>query len=270
MTTTRDATDETLDLPGSRIAYTRAGTGPVVLAAHGLTSSRAADAARGLFGDYGLVADSGHTLVAYDARGHGESTGTADPAVYRWDALAGDALAVAEHVSPGEPVAAIGASMGTATLLHAVVRAPRRFSRLVLTLPPTAWQTRADQAGMYEQMAAMIETSDPDELRATFAQVPVPEIFREHQEAFLIEPDVPHELLASVLRGAAGSDLPPPERLRGITQPTLLLALTTDPSHPVATAEALRDLLPDAELHVSDTAEDVATWAARAATFLAG
>jgi pimeloyl-ACP methyl ester carboxylesterase len=158
--------------------------------------------------------------------------------------------------------------MGTGTLLHAALKAPQRFSRLVLTIPPTAWRTRAEQAGMYEQMAAMVESSAPDQLSAIFGQAPVPEIFREHQELFGNEPDIPFDLLPSVMRGAARSDLPAPEAVRGITQPTLLLALTTDPGHPVSTAEALADLLPDATLHVSDTAGDVATWGKRAAEFL--
>jgi 3-oxoadipate enol-lactonase len=261
--------DGSIELPGARLAYTSTGAGPVVLHAHGLTSSRAADARRTVLAGFGPVAQAGHTLVSYDARGHGQSSGTADPEVYRWAALADDALALADRFSPDDAVAAIGASMGTATLLHAVLKAPGRFSRLVLTLPPTAWQTRAEQAGMYEQMATMVESTSPDQLKAVFAQAPVPEIFRDHPDAFADGPDVSPELLPSVLRGAARSDLPAPDLLTQITQPTLILAWTTDPTHPVSTAHALDDLLPNSTLHISDTVDDIAGWGARAAEFLA-
>jgi len=41
--------------------------------------------------------------------------------------------------------------MGTGTVLHAVVKAPGRFERLVLTAPPTTWEARAAQAEIYER-----------------------------------------------------------------------------------------------------------------------
>jgi pimeloyl-ACP methyl ester carboxylesterase len=72
------------------------------------------------------------------------------------------------------------------------------------------------------------------------------------------------------MRGAAATDLPRDEALRTITHPTLILAWETDPGHPVATAELLARVLPDAHLHVSATAADVRTWPDRIGAFLAG
>ena len=60
------------------------------------------------------------------------------------------------------PIDAIGASMGTGTLLHAAVQAPHRFRRLILSAPPTAWESRTAQAGMYEQAASLIERQGPE------------------------------------------------------------------------------------------------------------
>ncbi|TIH41013.1 alpha/beta fold hydrolase [Subtercola vilae] len=238
------------------------------MSAHGLTSSRASTLRSGV-GDYTAVGQGGHRrLVSYDARGHGESSGGRSAEEYHWSKLALDLLAVADHFSPEAPVAGIGLSMGTGTLLHAVTHLPGRFDRLVLSAPPTAWQTRAGQAGMYNQMADVIEKGTPDELVELFASVPLPEIFADLPE-FGAVPDIDISLLPTVFRGAGQSDLPPFEALSGITQPTLILAWAGDPGHPVSTAEKLAELIPNSELVVSTTSSDVQTWGARAAAFLA-
>ncbi len=74
-------------------------------------------------------------------------------------------------------------------------------------------------------------------------------------------PDVVEHLLPSLFRGAALSDLPDPCEVAGIGIPTTILAWTDDPGgHPVSTAEALLDLLPDATLEVARTPADLARW----------
>ncbi|GHH88290.1 hypothetical protein GCM10018793_67470 [Streptomyces sulfonofaciens] len=94
--------DGSLHVPGADLACTVKGEGDVVLHGHGLTSSRAADAARGLV-DYRPVA-SRSRLIAYDARGHGRSTGPLRDEDYRWPNLARDMLAMADHFSPDRPI----------------------------------------------------------------------------------------------------------------------------------------------------------------------
>ena len=51
---------------------------------------------------------------------------------------------------------------------------------------------------------------------------------------------------------------------------TLILAWTGDPGHPVSTAEALGELLPDTRLHLASTAEELAGWSGLVGDFLAG
>ncbi|WP_431036462.1 alpha/beta fold hydrolase [Streptomyces sp. P6-2-1] len=249
-------------LPGARLSCTVRGTGPVALLAHGITRSRAHDARYGL-ADYTPVS-AHHRLVAYDARGHGESGGRPEPAAYEWGALAGDMLALADHFSPEAPVAAIGTSMGTATALHAALRAPERFSALVLTAVPTAWETRAAQAGLYRRMAALA-AEDPAGLAALLAAVPGPPIFDGLDGGGA---DVRAALLPAVLEGAAGSDLPDPEALARVTVPTLVLAWDTDPGHPVSSAETVAERVPGARLSVARTADEVRGWGQVAADFL--
>jgi 3-oxoadipate enol-lactonase len=256
----------TLARPGARIAYDVSGDGPVVGYAHGMFVSRAAEEAAGL-SDWTPVTRGGHRLVRYDARAHGESTGEPVPDRYTWPNLADDLLALLDEVSPGAPGSFIGASMGTGSLLWAAVKAPARFDRLVLTVPPTAWDTRVAQAARYRGEADAIESGGMGAWVALVSQLPVPGIFTELGD-FTPVPDIPEPLLPSVLRGAAVSDLPDPAALAALPHPTLILAWETDPTHPVSTAQRLAEVLPHASLHVSATWSDVRTWGERTARFL--
>ncbi|UFS59662.1 alpha/beta fold hydrolase [Subtercola endophyticus] len=265
-TTTPAAESEHVELRGITFSYSDQGAGPVVLSAHGLSLSRAGNRALGL-ADFAEVARAGRRLISYDARGHGETPGTPHEEHYTWASLAEDMIALADHFSPDAPVSAIGSSMGTGTLLHAVTQRPQKFDRLVLTAPPTAWQTRAGQAGMYRTMADLVETSDPETLAAMMSQAPIPPIFQ-GLPGYPPAPDIQNDLMPTVFRGAGLADLPPLETIAGITQPTLILAWASDPGHPVSTAEKLHAAIAGSELHVSETQEDLFTWGGRAAEFL--
>jgi pimeloyl-ACP methyl ester carboxylesterase len=157
--------------------------------------------------------------------------------------------------------------MGAATLLHAALRQPTRFDRLALVIPPTAWATRAAQAEQYEASARYVEQEGKAAWLAVAAEGPRPAVFAD-LPPFPFTADIPEELLPFVLRGAAGSDLPAPEDVATIAQPTLVLAWGGDPGHPVATAERLVELLPDAELHVATRIRDVLGWPKQVAAFL--
>lgn len=261
----RMAESGTISIDGAALAYTdHGGDGPVVFHAHGLSSCSAYEREAGLI-DPDVLRGAGLRPITYDARGHGGSSGRADPADYAWDNLAEDLLALADVFSPGAPVHAIGVSMGTATILHALTRRPDRFRSVVLGAPPTAWATRAAQAAVYTELAAAIE-ADPAAAATMMEAMPVPEIFADADRP-ASGPAVDPRLLPAVLRGAGTSDLPEPDTLAEITLPALLLAWDTDPGHPLSTTERLAELLPGADAHVSRTAADVASWPTRAAEF---
>jgi len=90
-------------------------------------------------------------VVRYDARGHGLSYASVDAIDYSWPSLAKDMLGIADELEL-DTVALGGISMGCATALFAALAAPHRVSRLILTTPPTAWETRPPQAALYEQL----------------------------------------------------------------------------------------------------------------------
>ena len=247
------------------LAHSILGHGDPFMWAHGLTSSRSNEDAGGIF-DRTPVTQRGRQVVRYDARGHGQTGGPTDAAAYHWSQLAVDLLVLLDDLDIG-CTSAGGASMGCATLLHAALQAPERFDRLVLVIPPTAWDTRAGQAEQYEASARYIETAGKAAWLAVASEAPRAAIFAD-LPPFPSTADIPEELLPFVLRGAAASDLPAPGDISMITQPTLVLAWAGDPGHPVSTAERLVELLPDAELRVAAKIGHVLGWPEQVAAFL--
>lgn len=253
---------------GTSLAWTEEGHGPTAIWAHGLSSSRDAQETQGMF-DWAPVVASGHRLVRYDARGHGHSTFTGASSDYEWKNLAHDLLALLDEVAPGERVAGIGSSMGTATLLHAAVLDPDRFSALVLTSAPTAWETRAAQAGVYTQLADLVEQQGVAAFEAMMADAPEqPPVFAE-VDMLGGELGVSAEAMPTIFRGAARSDLPSATAIAAVDVPTLLLSWAGDPGHPVVTGALLAEYLPDAALRVAATPAQLAAWGGYAADFLA-
>lgn len=252
---------------GTSLAWTAEGGGPSVVWAHGLSSSRDAQEANGTF-DWSPVVSSGHRLLRYDARGHGHSTVTGASSDYEWKNLALDLLALLDEIAPGERVAGIGSSMGTATLLHAAVLDPDRFSALVLTSAPTAWATRAAQAGVYQQLADLVEQRGLGAFEEAMTQGPPPSPVLADVDLLGSGLGISGEALPTIFRGAATSDLPSPEAIAQIAVPTLLLSWAGDPGHPVSSGALLAEYLPDAALRVAATPAQRLQWGRYAADFL--
>ena len=70
-------------------------------------------------------------VIALDQRSHGESEKLYDPEAYRREKLAGDVLALMDHLRV-QRADVFGYSMGTRTALGVAMAAPRRVSNLIL------------------------------------------------------------------------------------------------------------------------------------------
>ncbi|MFJ8311586.1 MULTISPECIES: alpha/beta fold hydrolase [unclassified Streptomyces] len=254
---------------GIRLDYDDRGEGPLAVYAHGAPLSREAEAGLGMFGWGPVERLPGRRFVRYDARGHGASTGRPDPDDYRFEQLANDLVALLGHLGGEAPVTGMGSSLGCATVLHAAVRQPLLFARLVLLIPPTAWETRPPQAATYRKVADLVEERGAAVLAAATAATRVPPSLAGVPGYPPREFGVSGELVPAVFRGLAESDLPDRDLLAQLPQPALVLALADDPAHPLSTAEQLAATLPGARLHVSSDSADVATWGERIAEFLA-
>ena len=260
-----------MNIGGVELAVRVAPERPTFLWGHGLLSTMQAEDEAGIF-DWSSLAPVAR-LVRYDARGHGGSERSTDEHDYRWPSLAEDHLAVADAVG-AERFVAGGASMGAATALHAAVARPDRVLAMVLVIPPTAWSTRALQATQYRLGARTIATVglQPFVLAARLAPPSLIMAEAEHaREATLANLErLDRRVVPHVLRGAAASDLPEPEELAELDQPTLVLAWRGDPVHPVGTAKKLAEVLPNADLAVASSLAEVKTWPKRVSAFLAG
>lgn len=244
----------------------RSGAGRPFLWAHGLTSSIAVERDSGVFQWEEIP---GVDVIRYDARSHGRSGAGSAPEDHEWSALAGDYLAVADDQEAQSFVAG-GASMGCATVLYAVLRAPERVHALVLAIPPTAWETRTTQADTYLRSVEFLEANGLEAFieagRKLPAQPPWSEARREVRFRHLAQADP--AALALALRGAAQSNLPPRDEVATITAPTLILSWDGDPGHPLSTAESLHELLGGSQLVVARSAEEVAAWPTTVGDFL--
>lgn len=214
----------------------------------------------------------GVRVVRYDARGHGHSEATRRDDDYNWKSLAQDMLGVLDAVGADTAVLG-GASMGTATALHAAVASPERVEALVLAIPPTAWSGRRVQAGIYRAGATLVGTAGMTPFITMGRAAPAPKILTGElapirDAMFRGMERLDRHVVPHILRGAASSDLPPKERLAGLTVPTLIVAWKGDTDHPLTTANELARLLPNAELHVASNAEEVRRWPDAVADFL--
>ena len=252
------------DVEGARLAVRVTGEGdrPTLVWGHGLTSSMDDEDAAGIF-DWSSITGTGR-LVRYDARSHGTSSSGATVDELRWDRLGGDMLAVADAVG-AESFVAGGASMGCATALFAARAAPERVTALVLVIPPTAWDTRAGQAQLYEANVELIERAGIEAAADVMSSQPLPPLFqpfearvRKRRRESLAAADPGR--ICTALRGAARSQLPSPEEVAGIGVPALVLAWEGDTGHPESTARELDRLLPRSTLHVATSLEDALGW----------
>jgi pimeloyl-ACP methyl ester carboxylesterase len=237
---------------------------------HGLTSSRGISAA------YPLVdlspAETDRQVVRYDTRGHGMSSMLDDPTKGSWAELALDQIALIEALGL-EQVVVGGVSMGAGTALHSALALRDRLDKMVLVIPPTGWEERAPQVDLYEQMARVVESRGPKALIAASAEMAPPDPFVgssefEDRRAGSLGSADPARL-AACFRGAAYADLPPVDEIATITTPTLVLAWSGDPGHPVSTAERLRDTLVNVQVSVASTRAEFGTWSDQLHRFLA-
>jgi len=243
---------------GVALAGEQAGEGLPVVLLHGLTGTR-----RYVVMGSRALERSGHRVIAYDARGHGRSTGPSDPRCYGYPRLAADLAAVLDRAgvasSPeGERAVIAGASMGAHTAVRFALDHPRRVAALVLITPAfdpasaggetelAGWDAlaRGLREGGVEGFVRAYDFSDlPDGMRATVETV-VRQRLSAHEH-----PEAVADALEAVPRSRPFEDL---AQLAAIQAPTLVVASrdAADPRHPLAVGERYAQAIPGARLLV--------------------
>jgi pimeloyl-ACP methyl ester carboxylesterase len=113
---------------GLELVAETVGKGPPLVFAHGLTSNRH----RTLEELAPLAHD--HRIIAFDQRGHCDSTPVTDAHLYDPHRMAGDLAAVLDSLGIERAIVG-GESMGAATALLFALHHPQRVDRLLLTGP---------------------------------------------------------------------------------------------------------------------------------------
>jgi pimeloyl-ACP methyl ester carboxylesterase len=245
----------------ARLSGEAAGGGRPIVLLHGLTATR-----RYVVMGSRVLEREGFRVIAYDARGHGESAPPEDPGAYGYDDLVADLEAVLDEHELDSAVLA-GASMGAHTALALALRRPERVSALVLITPAYAGSGEHDVEELrgWDRLADGLNHGGVE----GFIEAWQPEIDGRWREAALtsarqrLERHRHLSAVADALRVVPRSQpFAALEDLRSVRAPSLLVPSRdeSDPAHPLSVAERYRAVLPEAELIVEDEGDSPLAW----------
>ena len=228
---------------------------------HGLTATR-----RYVVMGSRLLERRGWRLVAYDARGHGESAAAPDPDAYEYADLVSDLRAVLDDLDI-ERAVLVGSSMGAATALAFALEAPERVAAIVQSTPAYAGAPEDDpeKDAEWRALAHGLEREGVDGFMEAFEPVvedrwraSVLRLTRQRLERHR-DPLAVAAALRVVPWSTPFEGLAPLER---IAAPTLVVGSRddADPEHPLAVAEAYVERLPHAELAVEEPGRPPLAW----------
>jgi 3-oxoadipate enol-lactonase len=249
-----------LDTPtGVLLCGERTGSGTPLILLHGLTATR-----RYVLMGSRYLARAGAELVAYDARGHGESGPAPDPEAYEYADMVADLDTVIGTV--GTPVVLVGNSMGAATAAAYALEHPERVSALVQITPGFAGAGREDhEMGNWNALADGLERGGVEGFMDAYVPPDVPK-FRDAALKFTRQrlerhrhPEAVAHAIRVVPRSVAFDGL---ESLGRLEMPALVVGSRdeSDPGHPLALAEAYAEHLPNSTLLIEDEGESPLAW----------
>lgn len=226
---------------GVRLRYEVSGDGPTVVWLHGLMGS--IDRSRAFGEGMDGLAERGFRLIAYEARGHGESEYTESEADYTWSSHAKDMRALLDALDIGRAIIG-GGSMGAGISIVFALEHPERVEQLVLVAPPPLAATIETAQQVFCGLASLIDAVGREKAAEIVMQLPQ---YVEMKESDPKQYELMREWLSSVhpqatpfaIRGLLNGAPLPEERFAEIRVPTLIVAHPDDPIHPTSTAEKL-------------------------------
>jgi len=235
------------------------GRGPAILMLHGLSATRRYV----VHGSTALERD-GYRVIAYDARGHGESSPAPSPDDYRYDQMAADAVRVLDDRGV-QQAALVGMSMGSAVAAAVALGHPDRVQALVAITPAHLGAPTADPA-RWERLAVGLEHGGPDGFVQAYGDPGVDPasltLIRTVMRQRLARHAHPGAVAAALRATPRGAAFDGEQALAGITCPTLVIGSRDrlDPEHPLRVAERWADIIPGAEFVVEDDSESPLAW----------
>ena len=245
-----------------RLATDDDGDGIPVVLLHGLTATR-----RYVVMGSRSLERSGHRVIAYDARGHGESDPAPNPAAYEYADLAADLAGVLDEHGVDRAVLA-GASMGAHTILRLALDVPERVAGMVLVTPAYVPVTHDEQERFvrWDALSEGLRAGGVDGFVEAYGDPGTPEAWKEtvlkvvRQRLGAHEhPEAVADALRVVPRSRPFGDL---HDLEELEMPTVVVASRdeADPGHPLSVGEDYARVIPGAELVVEDEGKSPIAW----------
>ncbi len=239
-----------------------AGEGPPVVLLHGLTATR-----RYVLHGSRALERAGHTVVAYDTRGHGESDPAPAGQGYGYPLLADDLEQVLEAEVGDRPYVLAGHSMGAHTAVAHALRRPRGLAGLVIAGPVYGGEPIGQGLDYWDGLAAGLQGGGIEGFLAHLDEHSgTSEAWRETVLRFTRERMERHRDLGAVAEALRQVPRSRPfgslAELESLDLPALVVAGgdEADPGHPRAVAEAYAEHLPRARLVGEGEGESPLAW----------
>lgn len=228
----------------------KTGEGSAIVLCHGLTATHASV----VHGSRRLER-AGHTVVAYDARGHGESDPAPGDQGYGYPWLVDDLETVIAAEVGEAPVILAGHSMGAHTALAYALRNPRRVAGLVVIGPAYDGSIEAESLTYWDGLAEALEKDGIDGFVAYIDRhQSIDATWRDSVLRFTRERMLRHRHLDALVMALHELPRSRPfetlDELELLEVPALVVAShdDADPGHPYETARAYAERLPRARL----------------------
>lgn len=239
-----------------------AGEGPPIVLCHGITAGR-----RYVHHGSRALERAGHRVVAYDARGHGESDPAPVAQGYGYPRLVDDLeRVVAAEVGEGRFLLA-GHSMGAHTAVAYALRHPRRLTGLVAIGPAYDGEIAADSLTYWDGLAAALEQGGVDGFVAYIDRNQgIDPRWRDSVLGFtrtrMLQHRHPQAVVEALREVPRSRPFESMEELEGLDLPALVVAShdEADPGHPYATAAAYAERLPRARLVSEPKGQSPLAW----------
>lgn len=239
-----------------------AGEGAPVVLCHGITATR-----RYVIHGSRALERAHHTVVSYDARGHGESDPAPQGQGYGYPEMVGDLEAVVAATLGGRSFVLVGHSMGAHTAVAYALRHPDHVAGLVAIGPVYSGEIPAESLAYWNGLAAALERGGVDgfldhiDRHQGIDPAWRAAVLRFTRERMLLHRDrgAVVEALRQVPRSRPFAGL---EELESLRLPALVVAShdDADPGHPRVVAEAYAARLPLARLVGEAPGESPLAW----------
>jgi len=240
----------------------KAGEGPPIVLCHGITATRRSV----IHGSRRLERD-GCTVIAYDARGHGESDPAPAGQGYGYPELVGDLEVLAAEQVGGNRFVLAGHSMGAHTAVSYALRHPDRVAGLVAIGPTYAGTIAAESLQYWDGLSAALEAEGIDGFVDYIdRRQGIDPAWRDSVLRFTRERMLRHRHLDALVTALRQVPRSKPfeafDELVGLEVPALVVAShdAADPGHPYDTAVEYAERLPQARLVSESEGQSPLAW----------